>query len=268
MAIFQTCLPKIFGIVSGRIGPVLPVPKSHLLNPVRYKVVRRNKTPPTPKPFDKYIVPRFVPSKFRVRPSRYAKFEYKPQANKGVDQALWSSGECSHPLPDDPLIDYPQKLPDGGLRYYGFDYYPADPDNVETLPKEEISPLFMVRRARFGIRMEWWYREILEELGLINRFSCGDVVIVKNVPEMNEKLYSVKHLIEIKPVKIPANLPLDADPTHCRFTEDAELLYSPEYAVQPEQLEEPKELVDVKLDRPLITREGRKRWDSAWDLKT
>ena len=40
-------------------------------------------------------------------------------------------------------------------------------------------------------------------------------VVVKNVPEMNRKLYNIKHLVEILPLRIPKDLPLDADPRHC-----------------------------------------------------
>ncbi|KAF2357565.1 Armet protein [Trinorchestia longiramus] len=93
----------------------------------------------------------------------------------------------------------------------------------------------------------------------------GDVVIVKNIPEVNEKLYLVKHLVEIKPVKLPPNLPLDADPSHCRFTEDAELIYSPDLAVTPDQLEDPEDMATVKPHNKLIAKDCVQRWDRAWE---
>jgi len=45
--------------------------------------------------------------------------------------------------------------------------------------------------------------------------QMSEVAIVKNIPEMNAILYSVKHMIKITPVKLPADLPMDADPNHC-----------------------------------------------------
>lgn len=45
-----------------------------------------------------------------------------------MQSVSWSTGEVTHPAPmDSPLGnkgDYPQELPDGGLQYFGFQYYP------------------------------------------------------------------------------------------------------------------------------------------------
>ncbi|KAF2357566.1 hypothetical protein FHG87_011680 [Trinorchestia longiramus] len=240
MSLLMSSVTRIFSIGPGRVCPSVSGSQQCQLNFVRYwRVQRRNKNPIKPK-HEKHIPfePKYIPAKFRVAPPRHSQFQYKPVLNKGVEQAFWSSEDRSHPLTDDPVEGtYPQKLPDGGIRYYGFVYYPRDPDDVETLPPEEISPLFM----------------------------NGDVVIVKNIPEVNEKLYLVKHLVEIKPVKLPPNLPLDADPSHCRFTEDAELIYSPDLAVTPDQLEDPEDMAAVKPHNKLIAKDCVQRWDRAWE---
>ena len=46
-------------------------------------------------------------------------------------------------------------------------------------------------------------------------FQTSKIAIVKNTPEMNAKLYTIKNIVEIKPIQFPDNLPENADPRHC-----------------------------------------------------
>lgn len=253
--LFKCCYSNVtkFAFSSPAPGP------SHIS--VRYRKYRKT---------DRYIVPLVVPAKFRAEPSPHIQeqFEETKKSESSEDQLTWSSGEKNHPLPDSPLQDYPQLLPDGGLQYYGFVYYPRDPNNVEALSPEEVSPLFMVRRTvKFG-RLEWWYKDILMDLGL-DKYpsSMSDTVIVKNIPEVNEKLFRVKHLVEISPVKLPPNLPLDADPAHCSFSDDAELFYHPDEVIPDDLLQDPDDELRVKFKFRELLDDSRKKWQDAWDLK-
>jgi len=45
-------------------------------------------------------------------------------------------------------------------------FAPSTAGEVETIPQEEISPLFMVQRVKRLKAVEWYYKDILTKLGL------------------------------------------------------------------------------------------------------
>ncbi|XP_059480509.1 uncharacterized protein LOC132199645 [Neocloeon triangulifer] len=92
------------------------------------------------------------------------------------------------------------------VQHYGFNYYPR-PNEVE-IPYTPSKLLMVQRVARWSGNPKW-DKKILKDLGL-NK-NMGEVVLVKNTPQMNKLLYQVKHLIKIKPVVFPNGEPTADD---------------------------------------------------------
>ncbi|XP_065343595.1 uncharacterized protein mRpL30 [Cloeon dipterum] len=91
-------------------------------------------------------------------------------------------------------------------KHHGFYYYPRpDEQKIPYTP----SKLLMVQRVAKWAYNPKWDKKVLKELGL-NK-ERGEVVIVKNTPQMNKMLYQVKHLIKIKPVTFPNGEPTEED---------------------------------------------------------
>lgn len=204
------------------------------------------------------MFPEFPPKKFAIDPPSDPEIRKKFEEEKAEldeNQVKWSDASASHPLPENPVHDnYPQRLDEETVRYYGFDYCPEDPDNMETLSPEEIPKLFLVK---LNASPHWhpiksYYIEILRKLGLNPPKSLkaslnwqinlwGDApprlfAVCKNIPEVNRLLYNVKHLVEITPIKLPQNLDLNADPADCFLTDEGEFIHNPSLRVSEERM--------------------------------
>jgi large subunit ribosomal protein L30 len=46
---------------------------------------------------------------------------------------------------------------------------------------------------------------------LFNLFQKSDIAIVKNIPEVNEILWKIKHLVKITPIQCPNGMPDEGD---------------------------------------------------------
>jgi large subunit ribosomal protein L30 len=62
-----------------------------------------------------------------------------------------------------------------------------------------VHKLHAVSLIKSGIRQPWWEKRTLKALGLTRLHK---VVIHKNIPAVNGLLRSVKHLIDVKPVRL------------------------------------------------------------------
>lgn len=178
----------------------------------------------------------------------------------------WSSGEKSHPAPlDCPLGNkgkYPQALPDGGIQFFGFKYYPRHAGEVD--PPYEPSPLHLVTRIRSLKGKPYWERNILRDFGLEKRSKCA---ILKNTPENNAYLWKVKHLVKIVPIQLPKDLPENPDPRHLFLKETGELIYTPHIEVNEGDYKEDEEIARTKWGPIFVCDHVRKNWEYPWQLK-
>ncbi|KAK7086392.1 ribosomal protein, L30 [Halocaridina rubra] len=186
---------------------------------------------------------------------------------ESTSEISWSSEEATHPaLPDSPLgniKEYPQKLPDGGIQYFGFKYYPRNPDDVD--PPYEPAPLHLVIRLKSLSKRPYWEKDILRKFGLVGKRS--DFAIVKNIPENNAYLWRVKHMVRITPLRVPSNLPEYVDPKCCFLKETGEFIYSPHLKVDENRLKEDGDLARTKISRKFVDEHTRKNWQNAWQIK-
>ncbi|XP_054008253.1 39S ribosomal protein L30, mitochondrial [Hylaeus anthracinus] len=90
------------------------------------------------------------------------------------------------------------------FRFEQVKYYPCNKDFKD--PPITPAKVFMVERIRPFSGNPWWDKDMLLSLGFVQ--SKYTRVFVKNTPEMCAKLWKIKHLIKITPVKLPEKLPI------------------------------------------------------------
>ena len=66
-----------------------------------------------------------------------------------------------------------------------------------NFPKNVPHKLHLVTLMRSGIRRPWWEKRAIKKLGLTKRMTS---IVLKNTPETNEILRSIKTLIKVQPV--------------------------------------------------------------------
>jgi len=94
----------------------------------------------------------------------------------------------------------------------------------------------------------------------------SDIAIVKNTPEMNARLWKVKHLIKITPIQTPDGLPGKDDywSTHL----DTEGVFRVNKRLQPDakRLEATNEFEKLakRVDRSTAEKNCRDKWLNPW----
>uniref|UniRef100_F7BI95 Large ribosomal subunit protein uL30m n=1 Tax=Xenopus tropicalis TaxID=8364 RepID=F7BI95_XENTR len=68
--------------------------------------------------------------------------------------------------------------------------------------------LHLVTRIKSGVGRPYWEKKTLELLGLQ---KAHKTVVHKNIPAVNAKLKTVKHLVRVQPLKLPHGLPSEED---------------------------------------------------------
>lgn len=110
--------------------------------------------------------------------------------------------------------------------------------------------------------LPYWEKRVLQELKLDRKQS--DVVILKNIPEVNRALWKVKHVVEIVPVTFPDGFPKDSRGTYLK--ENGELVVKKELVPCESSLQktlgyrhDPK-----RLDGATLKKDADMKWLSGW----
>ncbi|KAK6642796.1 hypothetical protein RUM43_004298 [Polyplax serrata] len=128
-----------------------------------------------------------------------------------------------------------------GIPYYGFTYYPRSEDFKD--PPYSPSKLFLVRRIKKRCQCNPAEKEVLLQLQLKGpKETRKDVIIVKNIPQINAMLWKVKHLVDIKPITYQGELPEDSCGTYLR--DNGELVISPSLRTSPESFKRTEEYIN------------------------
>ena len=141
-------------------------------------------------------------------------------------------------------------------------YYPHKGEEIATDYKP--SPVLLVKRVKPLAFQPFWHKEACEKLGLGEFSPLEKVVAVPNIPSMCYKLFAIKHLIEIIPLKFPMGFPEDEefDPAACRITHKGEFLYDPKLKVDETAM---KPQMPMKITKKDISYEGQKHWYRPWN---
>uniref|UniRef100_UPI00358DE3E2 large ribosomal subunit protein uL30m-like n=1 Tax=Myxine glutinosa TaxID=7769 RepID=UPI00358DE3E2 len=101
-------------------------------------------------------------------------------------------------------------------------YYPSEEDhkNYGGDP-EQPHQLHVVYRIRSALRRPYWEKNMVKMLGLTKKRYP---VIHKNTPSVNNRLNTIRHLIQIKPLKLPQGLPTEEELQHCYINSKGELI--------------------------------------------
>lgn len=94
-------------------------------------------------------------------------------------------------------------------------------------------------------------------------FQAGtDVAIVKNIPENNARLWTIKHLVAIDAIVFPHGEPTENDLKHTFLKENGECVVTKEIAVDPARLEAAEEFSNDKtrLDKDTLKRDALLKW--------
>lgn len=84
---------------------------------------------------------------------------------------------------------------------------PADHEKYGGDPQHPHK-LHIVTRIKSTKRRPYWEKDIIKMLGLEKAHTPQ---VHKNIPSVNAKLKVVKHLIRIKPLRLPQGLPAEED---------------------------------------------------------
>ncbi|CAG5041819.1 unnamed protein product [Parnassius apollo] len=150
----------------------------------------------------------------------------------------------------------------GGLRYPGgIVYYPRQPDHKD--PEYTPSKLFRVERIRPTKNNPWWLKTILKELKID---EANRVTIVKNIPEVNARLWKIKHLIKVTPITFPYGEPTEADINYTILKENGQCVVTKTLEPQASQIDalEKFETDKSKMDSTTIKKDSRYKWNIAF----
>ncbi|XP_032981481.1 39S ribosomal protein L30, mitochondrial isoform X2 [Rhinolophus ferrumequinum] len=97
---------------------------------------------------------------------------------------------------------------------------PADHEKYGGDPQHPHK-LHIVTRIKSTKRRPYWEKDIIKMLGLEKAHTPQ---VHKNIPSVNAKLKVVKHLIRIKPLRLPQGLPAEEDMAHTCLKSTGELV--------------------------------------------
>ncbi|XP_026813769.1 uncharacterized protein LOC113554220 [Rhopalosiphum maidis] len=149
----------------------------------------------------------------------------------------------------------------GGKKYLGFTYYPRE---GEVDPPYTPTKLFMVQRVKRYLYNPYWQKKILTDMGLDHKIS--DIAIVKNTPEMNARLWKVKHLIKITPIQTPDGLPEKEDYWGTHLDSDGVFRISKKFLPDTKRLEATKDFEKLaeRVDKDTVEKNCRNKWLNPW----
>nr|XP_035966661.1 39S ribosomal protein L30, mitochondrial isoform X3 [Halichoerus grypus] len=101
-----------------------------------------------------------------------------------------------------------------------FQSSPADHEKYGGDPQHPHK-LHIVTRIKSTKRRPYWEKDIIKMLGLEKAHTPQ---VHKNIPSVNAKLKVVKHLIRIKPLKLPQGLPAEEDMSNTCLKSTGELV--------------------------------------------
>ncbi|KAJ0180996.1 hypothetical protein K1T71_003081 [Dendrolimus kikuchii] len=150
----------------------------------------------------------------------------------------------------------------GGIKYPGgITYYPRFPDHKD--PEYTPTKLFRVERIKSSKHQPYWLKDILDELKI---HKDTRVAVVKNIPEMNAKLWKIKHLIKITPIIFPYGEPTLEDINHTVLKENGQCLVKKTLAPSENQIVALDNFHNdnKKMDSTTIKRDTRYKWNNAF----
>ncbi|CAL1285730.1 unnamed protein product [Larinioides sclopetarius] len=128
----------------------------------------------------------------------------------------------------------------------------------------EPSKLFMVWKNASLVGRPIWEKEAMLKLGIADHKV--KYAIVMNTASNNKFLWSIKHLIRVKPITFPDGFPTEDD-SYCTFLKQTgELIIASRLKVDPENLERDPDYEKTKLDPRTVRENLRIKWNQGYPL--
>lgn len=88
------------------------------------------------------------------------------------------------------------------------------------------------------------------------------MTIVKNIPEINSRLWKIKHLIKITPIVYPYGEPTKDDINYTVLKENGECIVTKKLEINPVQIEALDQFDNniKKMDSTTIKNDTRRKW--------
>lgn len=149
----------------------------------------------------------------------------------------------------------------GGMKHVGFRYFPRE---GEKDPPFEPTKLLMVQRIKPFKGNPMYLKRILFHLKLDGK--AGEIVILKNIPEINSLLYKIKHLIKITPIRTPNGIPDKDELDSGYLKENGEFVVTQRLKPNPERLKltEQFQTDPARLDADTLIKQSRDKWLNPW----
>ncbi|XP_053161712.1 39S ribosomal protein L30, mitochondrial [Hemicordylus capensis] len=100
-----------------------------------------------------------------------------------------------------------QKVTKPRIPEYVFEPQPGDHEKYGGDPQQPHK-LHVVTRIKSGKGRPYWEKDLIKTLGIEKRH---EPTVHKNIPSVNSKLKVIKHLIRIKPLKLPHGIPTEEE---------------------------------------------------------
>ncbi|CAH1400901.1 unnamed protein product [Nezara viridula] len=151
----------------------------------------------------------------------------------------------------------------GAVKYETYTYYPRPGEEKD--PPYEPTKLLMVQRIRPFRGNPKNHKKILYRIGLDGK--CGEIAIVKNIPEICSMLYKIKHIIKVTPIRTPNGLPESDDLGAGYLKPNGEFIVSKRLNPDPERLRLTEEFQTdpARLDADTLIKDTRMKWINPWN---
>lgn len=151
------------------------------------------------------------------------------------------------------------------LKFWGYEQFlpkSSTPDHVD--PPIEPSKLFVVQRIKPIKGTPYWERDLLRQLKLDGRM--GDMIVVKNIPENNARLWKIKHLLKVTPITYPHGEPSLNDVNHTFLKENGECIVTKEIKVDEKRLDDANKFLEdpARMDGDTLRKNSRLKWLNPW----
>ncbi|KAJ9576457.1 hypothetical protein L9F63_006670 [Diploptera punctata] len=111
-------------------------------------------------------------------------------------------------------------------------------------PPYQPTKLLMIERVKPVYGNPYWEKKLLKHFKLDGQKR--EIAIVKNIPEVNNLLWRIKHLIKVTPITTPDGLPEEGDYNGTWLTEHGEFRVSPRLRVDPKRIEATEQFYEDK----------------------
>lgn len=146
---------------------------------------------------------------------------------------------------------------------HGFTYHKRFSEEL-TEPSGPVCKLFMVTRVKTFFGAPYWEKNILAEFGLLDKRK--KIAIVKNIPEINAKLWKIKHLIKVKPITFPYGPPSDEDVEATYLKENGECIVAKSLKISEPVIEASNNFTnnETRMDGKTLRKYLRLQWVKSY----